>query len=457
MSTITFLNAMLRRLVLCALVLVSVAACMGRDDAPAPRAPAPTAAITALPSTAAPTANPTAATSGTATAAATPAPTATIAATPTARPSPTSQPVSTATATTPPVTPSPTAIVLNAPMERLMRFSINTTRHPLAVCNDGSAPVFYLARGAGDGANKWLLWFKGGFSCNDAGSCKDRDDELTSTQSPAWQRSFITSNGILSGNPRANPDFNNWNRVLMVYCSSDLWSGTRAEREPSSGFYFRGYYVAVAIVDALQDAGIIGRPTMRDAAQVLVTGSSAGGVGAAQHADRIATQLSWADVRAATEANIGPLVNTTMLDAAALARQTDWNAWQPRPDDSCTAAFPAEAIRCGSVEFLLQQKQLSTPMFMRADLYDPVPLGMQNLEIRRPADRPLIQQYAGRVADILKAQNGAFGTAVGQHVMMESEEFSQAMVNGQSFAQTLGSWYFHRGAPPNVVAAPRTP
>ena len=39
---------------------------------------------------------------------------------------------------------------------------------------DGTNPGFYWTKGSGTGANKWVLYFKGGGWCYDEASCKQR-------------------------------------------------------------------------------------------------------------------------------------------------------------------------------------------------------------------------------------------------------------------------------------------
>ena len=42
---------------------------------------------------------------------------------------------------------------------------------PQAVCNDGTPAAYYLQKGTGSGANRWVLYLEGGFWCWDKSSC----------------------------------------------------------------------------------------------------------------------------------------------------------------------------------------------------------------------------------------------------------------------------------------------
>ncbi|CAN6246437.1 unnamed protein product [Urochloa humidicola] len=82
-----------------------------------------------------------------------------------------------------------------------------------AVCLDGSAPAYHLARGSGSGANSWLVHFEGGGWCNNVTTCLQRKrTRLGSSKEMAMQIAF---SGILSDVPDYNPDFYNWNKVKV--------------------------------------------------------------------------------------------------------------------------------------------------------------------------------------------------------------------------------------------------
>lgn len=340
----------------------------------------------------------------------------------------------------------------NAPPAQLIRREIDSTRHPKAVCNDGSTPIFYYRRGSGSGANKWVLWFKGGGSCYDSASCADRSRNVTS--SIPWNEPQLTASGILSSDPEHNPDFYNWNHVLMVYCSSDQWVGAREDADNATGWYFRGHFITNAILHALMSPEIIERPNLREATHVLVTGSSAGAHGLIYNLDRIEEALPWADVRGASDADLGFAVNPALRSQYEAAMQAQYATWQPVLDESCLKASAADPAACFSTHLMLEEKYLSTPLFARNDLLDREVLDSNDLDLQDPSDRPLILQFATRVAALLRSMSGAFGTATGQHVMIETDQFNAYRVSGLSFADVLGNWYFNRPGPKVVIDAP---
>lgn len=112
----------------------------------------------------------------------------------------------------------------------------------------------------------------------------------------------VLGRDIMDRDMTKNPDFYSHNHVIVPYCSSDLWLGEEEgglecncsdlpcfNYQPDSSnlqFTFRGKTIFQSIFKQLQmDYGL------NDAAEVLISGSSAGGVGAINHAQWIRDQL----------------------------------------------------------------------------------------------------------------------------------------------------------------------
>ena len=112
----------------------------------------------------------------------------------------------------------------------------------------------------------------------------------------------MTGRDIMDGDPEVNPDFFEHNQVIIPYCSSDLWLGEEDEgnecgcsnltcfdyqpNSPTLQFTFRGKRIFQSIFKQLQrDHG------MNDAIEVVIAGSSAGGVGVLNHAQWVRTQI----------------------------------------------------------------------------------------------------------------------------------------------------------------------
>ena len=92
-----------------------------------------------------------------------------------------------------------------------------------AVCLDGSAPGYYIGKGSGSGANKWILHQEGGGWCNTTSNCLARSKTWLGS-SLNWP-SVISLGGIFSDNQTVNGEFYNWNVVFLGYCDGGSFSG----------------------------------------------------------------------------------------------------------------------------------------------------------------------------------------------------------------------------------------
>ncbi|XP_063938293.1 pectin acetylesterase 8 isoform X4 [Daucus carota subsp. sativus] len=147
-----------------------------------------------------------------------------------------------------------------------------------AVCLDGSPPAYQLDWGKEDGAKNWLLHLQGGYWCTTTQECQTRmNDSSGLGSSTKMKRSYFS--GILTNNETLNPYFYNWNRVFVRYCDGSCFTGDKQEFS-ADGPYYRGSRVFSAIIDELMKLG------MKNAQNVLLSGSSAGGLGTMVHCDR---------------------------------------------------------------------------------------------------------------------------------------------------------------------------
>ena len=94
--------------------------------------------------------------------------------------------------------------------------------------------------------------------------------------------------GLYSTNPQVNPDFYNWNMVFVIYCDGSSFTGMREKPIyfKDKPVYFRGKVILEAIIEDLLSRGI------RDASDVLLSGSSAGSLAVLIHADFIKSKLN---------------------------------------------------------------------------------------------------------------------------------------------------------------------
>uniref|UniRef100_A0A1D1YDL3 Pectin acetylesterase n=2 Tax=Anthurium amnicola TaxID=1678845 RepID=A0A1D1YDL3_9ARAE len=97
----------------------------------------------------------------------------------------------------------------------------------------------------------------------------------------------VAFNGILSRNQSQNPDFYNWNRVVLRYCDGASFSGNvETEIQDGTKLFFRGQRIWEVIMDELMTCGLA------SAKQALLTGCSAGGLATFIHCDDFRARLS---------------------------------------------------------------------------------------------------------------------------------------------------------------------
>jgi len=352
------------------------------------------------------------------------------------------------------------------PAEYMDRYQIVQEKHPEALCNDGTTPVFYFRRGVGDGADKWVIWFKGGGSAHSAETFQGRGPYLTSAK--PWMTDEYArlgtdgnsksadgeANGILSYLPETNPDFYNWNHVYMVYCSSDQWMGTRDASPETGNNYFKGFYIVEAIMDALADTAVIGSPGLEAATHVLLTGSSAGANGLRGHIDRLAVDLSYADVRAISDAGVNKLFNPVHIMMREQIMKEQDTMWQPQLDADCVQAHQdrGESWRCFSGSYLVENGYINTPMFIHQDQTDPKFVDA----IRQTSDNANadVDAISAGIRELLADWDGVFSPNVNRHILLNEARFNLTKIEGRTMAETLGNWYFNREGPTNLISQP---
>ncbi|CAL5425546.1 unnamed protein product [Camellia sinensis] len=146
-----------------------------------------------------------------------------------------------------------------------------------AVCLDGSPPAYHLDKGFEAGINNWLVHFEGGGWCNNVATCLARKNtRLGSSKQMANQLAFF---GLLSNLQKFNPDFYNWNRIKVMYCDGSSFTGDVEAVNPATNLHFRGARIFAAVIDDLLEKG------MKNAANAIISGGSAGGLTSILHCD----------------------------------------------------------------------------------------------------------------------------------------------------------------------------
>ncbi|HEX2061510.1 MAG TPA: pectin acetylesterase-family hydrolase [Thermoanaerobaculia bacterium] len=383
----------------------------------------------------------------------------------------------------------------------MTRFVVDTARFPEAVCNDGTPAVFYVARGTE--TTKWLIFLQGGGACRDGQSCAERGcssdtnfgmDKMSSSTSKA----SIRADGLLD--PGSHNRFGTWNRVLIYYCSSDTWSGTKTSTLTATGengatrefdLHFKGRLIIDAVLDTLRYASSGRRrvvrhdvtadttpppwPDLDTATHVVFAGSSAGGGGAWKNADRVgaklrATNPGLADYRAIIDATLNPLFEernwpaTSLCSADPVACSYEsyfrhyWNetlvgTHGASADESCLAAHPGNEWLCADETHVIWN-HITSPFFIRQDLQDSLIAGnFVEAGFGSALDYGVGIEGDVRHPPVPEEPRAPIGLFIPQCTHHESithgEPVFEVKVGGMNFHDTLWAWW--SGAQPQQV------
>ncbi|XP_019163668.1 PREDICTED: pectin acetylesterase 8-like [Ipomoea nil] len=153
-----------------------------------------------------------------------------------------------------------------------------------AVCLTGKPASYYFFQGFGNGINNWIVYLPGGAWCHTAEYCIKYANNRKITQDP---RPFDFGN-ILDSDKEKNPDFFDWNKVVITYCDGSSFTGDSQTIYNGTNLYFRGARIFNAVMQELIQKG------MGMAQNALLFGSSAGGVAATLHCDGFHNLLPYA-------------------------------------------------------------------------------------------------------------------------------------------------------------------
>ncbi|KAK4344033.1 hypothetical protein RND71_037127 [Anisodus tanguticus] len=122
-----------------------------------------------------------------------------------------------------------------------------------AVCLDGSPPAYYFVPGFGEGVGNWIVQLSGGAWCKNVTDCQDRSN---TDKGSSKHMGPIPFQGIHSKNQTANPDFYNWNKVIIAYCDGGSFTGDVEYVDPATNLHFRGARIFTTVMDELLAKGL---------------------------------------------------------------------------------------------------------------------------------------------------------------------------------------------------------
>ncbi|CAH9079423.1 unnamed protein product [Cuscuta epithymum] len=149
---------------------------------------------------------------------------------------------------------------------------------PEAVCLTGKPASYYFDNGFSSGMGNWLVYLQGGAWCNNIPYCAQYAHARNITLDPKPYNFRY----ILSNKKGENPDFYNWNKVVIRYCDGSSFTSDSPKTYEYNGtkLYFRGARIYRAVMQEVYH-----KLGMKMAKNALLVGGSAGGVAATIHCD----------------------------------------------------------------------------------------------------------------------------------------------------------------------------
>lgn len=152
-----------------------------------------------------------------------------------------------------------------------------------AQCLDHSPAGYYIRK---QDPSKWVIFLEGGGLCVEVVDCQARRSTHEGS-SRYWKNDSLPERPSTASLSELNP-FATWSHVWVPYCSGDTWLGNSAEAHPSLlGLQMSGHIILETLVERLMNT-----TQMSSATDVVLSGSSAGGIGTFHHTDWLAETLA---------------------------------------------------------------------------------------------------------------------------------------------------------------------
>ncbi|EDV96089.1 palmitoleoyl-protein carboxylesterase NOTUM [Drosophila grimshawi] len=310
-------------------------------------------------------------------------------------------------------------------------------------CNDGTHAGFYLRKQPN--SKKWVVFLEGGWHCFDNRSCRARWMRLRHLMTSSQWTETRDVGGILSPHAEENPYWHNANHVLVPYCSSDSWSGTRIEpdtRDRENSWRFMGALILRQVIADLIPLGL-GRVA---GGELLLVGSSAGGLGVMLNLDRIRNFLVNerklpVTVRGVSDSGwfLDREPYTPSAVASSEAVRQGWRLWQGLLPEDCTKVHPAEPWRCYFGYRLYPT--LKTPLFVFQWLFDEAQMSADNVGAPvTPQQWNYIHEMGGALRSSLDNVSAVFAPSCIGHAVLSKRDWVNLKIDDISLPAALRCW-----------------
>ncbi|XP_068633983.1 palmitoleoyl-protein carboxylesterase NOTUM [Battus philenor] len=317
-------------------------------------------------------------------------------------------------------------------------------------CNDGTSAGYYFRRGSN--TQHWVVYLEGGGYCWDMASCSARWRRRPGLMSSSrWPRARRAP-ALLSADPAINPLWYDSNHILLPYCSSDMWTGTRVIPKENTNFTFAGRLIVRSVIFDLLELGLVGR--------LLLVGSSAGAAGVMLNADATRRSLRPYGVRVAAIADSGwfldrPAKTKRSISTDAVAR-LGHSYWRGSPPTSCMREYLDKPWLCYFGYRLYPH--IRTPLFVFQYLFDSAQLNAEGVRAPRTrAQWDAVHQTGAALRLSLKTVRATFAPACIAHGALARPEWLAINISGVPLPRAISCWErrFEATGHDRVRCAPR--
>lgn len=251
-----------------------------------------------------------------------------------------------------------------------------------ALCLDGSPPGYWFRpalSGNNDNAKRWRIHLRGGGWCFDVESCASRANSSLGS-STYWTQAPTADDGVqgfMSNDTSLLPnEFAAWNTAFVLYCDGGSYVSNRDDPVTTAGgqqLYFRGRRILDALLDDMDTrAGLL-----TTAEAVVLTGTSAGGLGTYLNADHVRSRLAPSTALHALP-DAGFFLDHANFHGSMAFRaemQGGLALWNSTLHPACVAATAAaDRWQCLFAQYVWPF--IETPVFVMNSLYDTAQLGL---------------------------------------------------------------------------------
>ncbi|KAL5242347.1 hypothetical protein ACI65C_009757 [Semiaphis heraclei] len=311
---------------------------------------------------------------------------------------------------------------------------------PDVTCNDGSPAGFYVRHS--NYSKTWIVFLEEGWCCYDKPSCDERWSRAEYLMSSKEWPETRTGAGILSNNAAENPYWWQANHVFVPYCTSDIWTGRRAEPQHGSKFTFMGSIVIKQVIRELLTIGLA------NANALILSGSSAGGVGVMLNLDpiqKMLRQYSGMSVHGITDS--GWFMDQQPYDiedeggssaSPVEAVKLGIPYWHSQIPSRCRNLYINEPSKC-FIGYKIYPT-LSVPLFVFQWLYD-------EFQLKNDVGTPVTKQqwdYIHKMGETLRKSllnvTSVFAPSCVSHTVLTKKDWKNIKIDSVSLPTALHCW-----------------